>query len=180
MPAGLDRSSAVGNTLAVVSTSTILWLVLVGVLLAALVASRTRRGIEHRLAERRKPMVANRIETAFAGMALVATSLLTAAVAMRFEWPVLISWLVAANVAAFTTFGLDKLLAIFAFVRVPEVTLHVLALVGGTIGAYVAMDLFRHKISARKSGFRWRLRAIVLFQVAAVYLVVRNSALGAA
>ena len=49
------------------------------------------------------------------------------------------------NIVAIAVYGWDKLCAIRKRWRVPEMTLFVIAAVGGSIGAIVAMSLFRHK-----------------------------------
>jgi len=57
----------------------------------------------------------------------------------------------ALNAIAFAAFGFDKLEARRGARRVPERTLHVLALLGGFAGAAAGIVLFRHK--TRKAGF---------------------------
>jgi len=49
------------------------------------------------------------------------------------------------NIVAFVVYGMDKLLAKLRSWRVPEVGLLFLAAIGGSVGTYVAMQLFRHK-----------------------------------
>jgi uncharacterized membrane protein YsdA (DUF1294 family) len=72
-------------------------------------------------------------------------------------------WLVAANVVAFGYYGYDKARARAASSRVPEVVLHVLSAAGGSVGAYAAMHLFRHKTV--KGKFRILFWCIVVLQV---------------
>ncbi len=55
-----------------------------------------------------------------------------------------IFWLI--NIVVFVIYGLDKFLAISEQSRISERMLHVLALIGGVIGATLAMIIFRHKI----------------------------------
>jgi uncharacterized membrane protein YsdA (DUF1294 family) len=57
----------------------------------------------------------------------------------------------ALSLAAFALYGLDKVQARRGGRRVPERTLHVLALAGGFAGAWLGMRAFRHK--TRKPGF---------------------------
>jgi uncharacterized membrane protein YsdA (DUF1294 family) len=75
--------------------------------------------------------------------------------------------LIGVNVVTVALYGYDKRQAIIGRTRVPEATLHIAALLGGSPGAIVAQGLFRHK--TRKRGFRIVLAAIVLLQAAAVY-----------
>lgn len=49
------------------------------------------------------------------------------------------------NTAAFIIYGLDKRKAIQGAWRIPERTLLLLAAAGGGIGAFLGMQLFRHK-----------------------------------
>ena len=58
--------------------------------------------------------------------------------------PVLL-WMAAWGVTAFGFYGWDKSQAQRGGWRVPEVVLHGLAIVGGVIGAWAGMFLFRHK-----------------------------------
>lgn len=57
----------------------------------------------------------------------------------------------AMSLAALVAFGLDKLAARRSWRRVPEAWLRALSLAGGFPGAFVAMQLFRHK--RRKRSF---------------------------
>ena len=57
----------------------------------------------------------------------------------------IIYYLYSINIIAFVVYGMDKLLAKLRSWRVPEVGLLFLAAIGGSVGTYVAMQLFRHK-----------------------------------
>ena len=54
-------------------------------------------------------------------------------------------YLLAVNLIAFVIYGIDKLKAKKGRRRVPEKTLLLLSVCGGFIGAFAAMQLFRHK-----------------------------------
>jgi uncharacterized membrane protein YsdA (DUF1294 family) len=58
----------------------------------------------------------------------------------------------AASVAAFVAYGVDKSAAHSGRWRTPESTLHLLALLGGWPGALIAQRVFHHK--SRKPSFR--------------------------
>jgi len=75
--------------------------------------------------------------------------------------------LIGVNVVTVALYGYDKRQAIIGSTRVPEATLHIAALLGGSPGAILAQGLFRHK--TRKRGFKIVLAAIVLLQAAAIY-----------
>ena len=53
--------------------------------------------------------------------------------------------LVTFNVIAFALFGIDKYKARHDLWRIPEKTLFLLAILGGSVGAYLGMKFFRHK-----------------------------------
>ena len=74
-------------------------------------------------------------------------------------------WLLFMNLSAFALMGLDKRRARRKLWRVPEATLLLPALLGGTPGALVGMYLFRHK--TRHWYFRWGLPAVLLLQLGA-------------
>ena len=74
-------------------------------------------------------------------------------------------YLLAANLLTFVTYGIDKYKARHNKWRIPEATLLLLAALGGSIGALLAMRVFRHKTLHRK--FRYGVPAILLVQIAA-------------
>ena len=74
--------------------------------------------------------------------------------------------MVAINLVAFATFGIDKRLAQSGDRRVSESTLLALAFWGGTPGAYAGRHVFRHK--TRKQPFSNNLFVIAVFQVMVV------------
>ena len=73
------------------------------------------------------------------------------------------SCLVAINVVTMLAFYLDKASAIAGERRVPESELLTLAFVGGTPGAFLARQLFRHK--TRKEPFSTHLMVIATIQI---------------
>jgi uncharacterized membrane protein YsdA (DUF1294 family) len=77
------------------------------------------------------------------------------------------AYLVSTNVMTLLLYGYDKRQAIIGGTRVPEMALHIGALLGGSPGALLGQRLFRHK--TQKLSFQVVFAAIVLLQVAAVY-----------
>ena len=71
-------------------------------------------------------------------------------------------YLLIVNVAAFATYGADKLRARQGRWRVPEKTLFLLAIVGGSVGAL--LGTFHHK--TRHWYFRYGIPAILVVQLA--------------
>ena len=57
--------------------------------------------------------------------------------------------LIGINIFSFVLFGMDKYKARKGFRRIPEKTLVLIALCGGSIGALCGMRLFRHKTKHR-------------------------------
>ena len=83
-------------------------------------------------------------------------------------WGLLAIWLVLVNLAAFVVFGWDKFKAKYrekhpAARRVPERTLFLLALLGGSVGALLGMRVWRHKTLHRT--FRVGVPAILAVQL---------------
>ena len=84
---------------------------------------------------------------------------------MTMHWQtVLALYLLAINIAAFSVYGADKRKARSGRWRVPEKTLFLLALLGGSAGAWLGMKCFHHK--TRKWYFRFGIPAIFIAQAA--------------
>ncbi len=71
------------------------------------------------------------------------------------------------NVITFIFFGLDKFKASGDFHRIRERTLWILSAIGGTIGALLAMHVFRHK--TKKNSFQAVLFLILFLQIALIF-----------
>ena len=80
----------------------------------------------------------------------------------------LLVYLLMMNVLTFIVYGVDKGKARRGRWRVPEATLLGLAALGGSVGAWLAMQLFRHKTQKKK--FRYGVPAIFVLQLAVVLL----------
>lgn len=79
-------------------------------------------------------------------------------------WTVLLVWLVVINLLTFIVYGADKRRARKGKWRVPEKTLFLLPLLGGSIGALLGMRVFHHK--TKHWYFVWGIPAILLAQIA--------------
>ena len=75
----------------------------------------------------------------------------------------LIIYLVAINLIAFLTMYIDKRKARYGRWRIPEQTLFVLALIGGSIGSIIGMYVFRHK--TKKLRFSIGFPVILVLQI---------------
>ena len=71
------------------------------------------------------------------------------------------------NLATFLLYGFDKLSAQSRLQRMPERILYLATFLGGSIGALLAMNLFRHK--TRKTSFQLVIACLILLQIAIVY-----------
>jgi uncharacterized membrane protein YsdA (DUF1294 family) len=90
----------------------------------------------------------------------------------RFGVPPLAAYLVGVNIAALLLYGYDKRASgRESATRVPELTLHAFALLGGSPLAFVGQRVFRHK--TRKRSFQIVFWSIVAIQVALAGLCVR-------
>jgi uncharacterized membrane protein YsdA (DUF1294 family) len=103
-----------------------------------------------------------------AGLALTLTVAVTVALfaglfGVWSVWPWLVCWIFAVNLITVATYGLDKWIAQRGGWRVPEATLFLLAFLGGSPGALLAMRVFRHKTV--KGTFRVVFWLIVALQV---------------
>ncbi len=76
----------------------------------------------------------------------------------------LLIYLFIINGVAFSITGLDKSAAVHKRYRVPEKTLFILAIVGGSPGLYLAMFFFRHK--TKHASFRIGIPLIIVIQLA--------------
>jgi len=103
-------------------------------------------------------------------MALVFTIVVSTSLRIDF----VLSWLISVNLVAFFVYRHDKKLAQQDKWRIAEKILLSLAWAGGTPGALLAMQKYRHKIHKRE--FLQRFRSIVilhLFLLAVlIYLIV--------
>ena len=78
--------------------------------------------------------------------------------------------LAAVNVAAFAAMGIDKAKAKAGAWRVPEATLFLLAVLGGSVGGILGMQLFRHK--TKHKTFTVGFPAILVCQLALVAYIL--------
>ena len=80
--------------------------------------------------------------------------------------------LAVVNVAAFAAMGIDKAKAKAGAWRVPEATLFLLAVLGGSVGGILGMQLFRHK--TKHKTFTVGFPAILVCQLAlAAYILLK-------
>ena len=78
-------------------------------------------------------------------------------------------YLLVINILTFAVYGIDKWKARQGSWRISEATLLMLAVIGGTIGALLGMQVWRHKTMHLK--FKYGLPLILLAQIALMYLI---------
>ena len=83
---------------------------------------------------------------------------------------ILTIYLVTINMATFFVYGLDKWQAKQSRRRVRETTLLLLAVLGGSIGAWMGMKVWHHKTLHKK--FSYGIPLIIIAQMAAVALCI--------
>ena len=82
----------------------------------------------------------------------------------------LICYFLIVNLIGFLSMYVDKRRARKHLWRIPETTLFIIAIVGGSIGSIVGMHLFRHK--TRHWYFVYGMPAILIIQIALVALLI--------
>ena len=83
---------------------------------------------------------------------------------------IILGYLLAINIATFFLYGIDKYKAKKGRWRISEATLLLIAVVGGSIGAWAGMRLWHHKTMHKK--FKYGIPILIILQVAlAVYLL---------
>ena len=81
-------------------------------------------------------------------------------------------YLAVINFISFAAMGVDKSKARKRSWRIPESTLFVLALIGGSIGSIAGMHLFRHK--TRHWYFLYGMPAILFLQILIVIVLITS------
>ena len=83
---------------------------------------------------------------------------------------IILGYLLAVNITSFLLYGIDKYKAKKGRWRISEATLLLMAVIGGSIGAWAGMRLWHHKTMHKM--FKYGIPVIIIFQVAlAVYLL---------
>ena len=75
-------------------------------------------------------------------------------------------YLLAINIVSFFLYGIDKYKAKKGRWRISEATLLMMAVIGGSIGAWVGMRLWHHKTMHKK--FKYGIPVIMIMQVCLV------------
>lgn len=86
---------------------------------------------------------------------------------------ILIYYFLLINLAGFLLMGIDKHKARRGKWRIPEKTLFLTALIGGSVGSIVGMRVFRHK--TKHTAFVIGMPCILILQVILIFLFLRNA-----
>ena len=84
---------------------------------------------------------------------------------------ILAVYVIVMNIISFSIMGIDKYKAKKQAWRVPESTLFILAIIGGSFGSITGMYAFRHK--TRHWYFVYGLPAILIVQIVIVILLLK-------
>ena len=74
------------------------------------------------------------------------------------------------NITGFVMMGADKRKARYAAYRIPEKALFIVSIIGGSIGTWIGMYLFRHK--TRHWYFVVFIPIILLLQIAVIVILI--------
>jgi uncharacterized membrane protein YsdA (DUF1294 family) len=80
---------------------------------------------------------------------------------------IIVSYFIIVNLLGFALMGIDKRKAF----RIPEATLFMVAIIGGSIGSILGMYTFRHK--TRHLKFVYGMPAILIIQLILLFLLYR-------
>lgn len=80
------------------------------------------------------------------------------------------SYFAAINLIGFALMGIDKHKAKKRAFRIPEATLFIVAIIGGSIGSIIGMYAFRHK--TRHRSFVYGMPFILFVQIALIIAVL--------
>ncbi len=84
----------------------------------------------------------------------------------------LTGYIILVNLIGFLLMGIDKRKAIKHAFRIPEATLFIIAIIGGSLGSIAGMYLFRHK--TRHWYFVYGMPAILILQIALIMFVLNG------
>ncbi|MGE0268145.1 MAG: DUF1294 domain-containing protein [Candidatus Omnitrophota bacterium] len=85
----------------------------------------------------------------------------------------LIYYILSINILTFLVYAVDKIKAKQSKHRISEKWLHLLSLLGGSVGALAGQKIFRHK-TAKKS-FQWIFRCVLFLQALIILYVLYKS-----
>ncbi|MBQ5851560.1 MAG: DUF1294 domain-containing protein [Lachnospiraceae bacterium] len=84
---------------------------------------------------------------------------------------IILGYIFFINIVGFSLMGIDKRKAIKKVWRIPESTLFIVALIGGSIGSIIGMNFFRHK--TKHWYFVLGMPLILIAQIAAIIVLIK-------
>lgn len=88
---------------------------------------------------------------------------------------IIAEYFAAMNIINFLLMGIDKWKAQKGAFRIPESTLFIISLIGGSVGCVLGMYIFRHK--TKQWHFVFTILAILLLQAGLYFFLARSSSL---
>ena len=82
----------------------------------------------------------------------------------------LVGYVIIMNLIGFLLMGIDKRKAVKRTFRIPESTLFIVALIGGSLGSLLGMYTFRHK--TRHWYFVYGMPAILIFHIIIIVALI--------
>ena len=82
----------------------------------------------------------------------------------------LVGYVIILNIIGFFLMGIDKRKAIKRAFRIPESTLFIVALIGGSLGSLLGMYVFHHK--TRHWYFVYGMPAILILHIVAIVALI--------
>lgn len=83
---------------------------------------------------------------------------------------IIIGYITIINMIGMIVMGLDKAKAKAGAWRIPEKTLLGIAVIGGSIGVWIGMNIFRHK--TKHAQFKYGVPVIFFLQIAAIVFLI--------
>lgn len=83
---------------------------------------------------------------------------------------IVVYYLICINIMTFLVYGIDKWKARNGKWRISEATLLLLAVIGGSVGAWAGMSVWHHKTLHKK--FRYGVPLILIIQVALIIFML--------
>lgn len=83
---------------------------------------------------------------------------------------IVFAYLIVINLVTFVMYGIDKYKAKKSKWRISEATLLLIAALGGSVGAWIGMQIWHHKTLHKK--FKYGVPAILLLQIALVVMTL--------
>lgn len=86
------------------------------------------------------------------------------------EYKMLGLYLLLVNIVTFGLFAADKLRAVKGRPRIPEKTLLGISFIGGAVGGFLGMHIFRHK--TKKPAFKYGLLIMIVLHIGVAVAII--------